>query len=190
MLSKLLTQISYNYEPAEFWRRKFPPIISPTKEAFETGNYSYLFINSLLLFKPVKTRGSHFRNFCSTTKLEEKYNQTRYLPDHFGPRSWSSGRAQGSKSSSSWFPFHPGLFPAFSPESAVYPLFSFCEKSFLEVKNVSNKSKSLKNDQREYGTYCKVMSVAICHFHVSMFGWNSREVRHDANDEIWKILRI
>ena len=74
----------------------------------------------------------------------------RNLPDHFGPRSWSSGRAQGSKSSSSWFPFHPGLFPAFSPESAIYPLFSFCKKSFLEVKNVSNKSKSLKNDHREY----------------------------------------
>ena len=133
------TMISYNYEPAGFWRRKFPPIISPTKEAFETDDYSYLFINSLLLFKPVKTRGSHFRNFCSMTKLEEKYNQTRYLPDHFGPRSWSSGRAQGSKSSSSWFPFHPALFPAFSPGSARYPSFSFCKKSLLEVKNVSNK---------------------------------------------------
>ena len=70
-----------------FLQLRAPPIISPTKEAFETDDYSYLFINSLLLFKPVKTLGSYFRNFCSMTKLEEKYNQTRYLPDHFGPRS-------------------------------------------------------------------------------------------------------
>ena len=122
-------------------------------------------------------------------KIQPDWTQ-RNLPDHFGPRSWSSGRAQGSKSSSFWFPFHPGTFRAFSPGFPRYPLFSFCEKSFLEVKNVSNKSKSLKNEQREYGTYCMVMSVAICHFHVSMFGWNCREVRHDANDEISKILRI
>ena len=122
-------------------------------------------------------------------RIQPEWTQ-RNLPDHFGPRSWSSGRAQGSKSSSFWFPFHPGLFPAFSPGSARYPLFSFCEKSFLEVKNVCNNSKSLKNDQREYGTYCMVMSVAICHFHVTVFGRNSREVRHGANDEIWKILRI
>ena len=114
----------------------------------------------------------------------------RNLPDHFGPRSWSSGGAQGSKSSSSWFPCHPGLFPSFSPGSARYALFSYCEKSFLEVKNVSNKLKSLKNDQREYETYCMAMFVTICHFHVSVFGRNSRDVRHGANDEIWKILRI
>ena len=82
------------------------------------------------------------------TKLDEEYNQTRNLPDHFGPKSWSSGRAQGSKSSSLWCSFHPGLFPAFSPASARYPLFSFCEKSFLEVKNVSNKSKSEKWPKR------------------------------------------
>ena len=175
--------------PLDFEDENFPAIISSTKEAFDyIYLFNYLFINTLLLLKPFNTHGFIFGILWYDEvrrRIQPDWTQ-RNLPDHFGPRSWSSGRAQGSKSSSFWFPFHP----AFSPASARYPLFSFCEKSFLEVKNVCNKSKSLKNDQREYGTYFMVMSVAICHFHVSMFGWNSREVRHDANDEIWKILRI
>ena len=176
----------------DFEDENFPAFISPTQEAFETDDciylFIYLFINSLLIFKPFNTLGVIFGILWYDEvrrRIQPDWTQ-RNLPDHFGPRSWSSGRAQGSKSSSFWFPFHP----AFSPGPARYPLFSFCEKSFLKVKNVCNKSKSLKNDQREYGTYCMVMSVAICHFHVSMFGWNCREVRHDANDEIWKILLI
>ena len=68
--------------------------------------------------------------------------------------------------------------------------FRSAKSHFWKSKMFPTSKKKVKNGQREYRTYCIVMSVAICHFHVSMFGRTSREVRHDANDEMWKILRI
>ena len=64
----------------DFEDENFPAFISPTQEAFETDDYIYLFINSLLIFKPFNTRGGHFRNFVvwrSQTKNTTTLNATK-----------------------------------------------------------------------------------------------------------------
>ena len=125
--------------PRDFEDENFPGTICPLKKP----------LKQMIIFISLLTHYYFFTLWYDEVRRRIRPDWTqRNLPDHFGPRSWSSGRAQGSKSSSFWFPFHPGLFRAFSPGSAIYPLFSFCKKSFLEVKNVSNKSKSEKWPQR------------------------------------------
>ena len=85
------------------------------------------------------------------TKLDEKYNQTERNETYQtilvqDPEVRAEPKDQNLP--------HPdflatrGYFLRFLRGLLLYPSFSNCEKSFLEVKNVSSKSKSLKNDPR------------------------------------------
>ena len=111
------------------------------------------------------------------------------LPDHLGPKSWSSGKAQGSNSSSFSASLSSSGIPASKYASSCFYVrktkITFYKALTRGKSNFKSKTSTVtRENYRNFETHLRVHARSVCHFGLHQMRRTLRTVGHLSTDSV------